>query len=82
MKVPVSQTIPDLLIYLNQGTMGKRLAAINMENTEENRRRYREILFTADPCIAKYISGVVLYNDTLYQKTCCGRPLTCYLEVC
>ncbi|XP_050723261.1 fructose-bisphosphate aldolase-like [Eriocheir sinensis] len=56
------------------GTMGKRLTAINLENTEENRRKYRQLLFTTDKEIGNYISGVILFHETLYQKADDGRP--------
>jgi fructose-bisphosphate aldolase, class I len=49
-------------------TIQKRFAAIGVESTEDNRRSYRELLFTA-PEIEKYISGVILFEETLYQKT-------------
>lgn len=57
------------------GTMGKRFQNINVENTEENRRAYRQLLFTAGPDLAKHISGVILYHETLYQKADDGQPL-------
>jgi len=50
------------------GTIGKRLAGINVENTEQNRREYRQLLFTAEKEWGKYCSGVILYEETLYQK--------------
>jgi len=56
------------------GTMGKRLANIGLENTEENRRSYRELLFTADKGIGNYLGGVILFHNTLYQKTADGTP--------
>lgn len=49
------------------GTMGKRLTAIKLENNEENRRRYRNLLFTT-PGLGKHISGVILFHETFYQK--------------
>lgn len=49
-------------------TIGSRFQGIKVENTEENRRKYRELLFTA-PGIEKFISGVILYDETFYQKT-------------
>jgi fructose-bisphosphate aldolase, class I len=55
--------------------MGKRFQNINVENTEENRRAYRQLLFTAGPDLAKHISGVILYHETLYQKADDGQPL-------
>lgn len=55
------------------GTIGKRLESIKVENTEPNRQKYRELLFTS-PDIGKYISGVILYDETLRQKTKGGVP--------
>lgn len=59
---------------LCQGTIGKRFSSINVENNEENRRLYRQLLFQADDQISQYISGVILYEETLYQKTDDGTP--------
>ncbi|HEX6958839.1 MAG TPA: class I fructose-bisphosphate aldolase [Ferrovibrio sp.] len=56
------------------GTIEKRLSSINVPNTEENRRDYREMLFTA-PEAEKYISGVILYDETIRQKAKDGTPL-------
>jgi len=56
------------------GTMGKRLADIGLENTEENRRNYRQLLFTTDKSIGDSISGVILFHETLYQKSSEGVP--------
>lgn len=50
------------------GTLGKRFTKINLENTEENRRKYRQLLFTADNVISQHISGVILFHETVYQK--------------
>jgi fructose-bisphosphate aldolase class I len=50
------------------GTIQKRFDSIKVENTEENRRSYRELLFTA-PDVEKYLSGVIMYDETFYQKT-------------
>jgi fructose-bisphosphate aldolase class I len=55
--------------------MGKRLQNINVENSEANRRAYRELLFSAGPELSKHISGVILYHETLYQKASNGQPL-------
>lgn len=57
----------------SNGTMGKRLADIGVENTEENRRAFREILFTT-PGFEEYCGGVILYEETLTQKTSNGKP--------
>ncbi|MCL4143960.1 UNVERIFIED_CONTAM: hypothetical protein GTU68_045489 [Idotea baltica] len=56
------------------GTMGKRLANIGLENTEESRRKYRQLLFTSDKELSNHISGVILFHETLYQKADDGTP--------
>jgi len=56
------------------GTMGKRLTDIGVENNDENRRKYRQLLFTTDKEITNYISGVILFHETLYQKADDGTP--------
>ncbi|RVW48003.1 Fructose-bisphosphate aldolase 1, cytoplasmic [Vitis vinifera] len=53
------------------GTIGKRLASINVENVEGNRRALRELLFCT-PGALQYLSGVILFEETLYQKTASG----------
>lgn len=55
------------------GSMGKRLEGIGVENTEENRRQYREILFTCGSALAENISGVIMFHETLYQKDSNGK---------
>ncbi|MFT7144340.1 MAG: fructose-bisphosphate aldolase class I [Alphaproteobacteria bacterium] len=50
------------------GTAGKRLSSIGMENTEENRRDMRELFFTAKD-VSEYVSGVILYDETLRQSS-------------
>lgn len=62
----------------SNNTAGKRLASIDMENTEENRRAMRDMLFTS-PDIEKYISGVIMYEETLDQKTSEGRKFVALL---
>ena len=54
-------------------TIKKRFASINVESTEDNRRAYREMLFTA-PGMAEYISGVILFDETLRQSSRAGVP--------
>jgi fructose-bisphosphate aldolase, class I len=56
------------------GSMAKRMKSIDLENTEENRRLYRQLLFAADPAVANSISGVILFDETFYQKTDDGVP--------
>ena len=60
------------------GTITKRFAGIKLESTEEHRRAYRELLFTA-PAAAESISGVILYDETIRQKTKDGMPFPQYL---
>ncbi len=60
-------------------TIKKRFDAIKLESTEENRRAYRELLFTA-PGAQDYISGVIMYDETLRQKTKDGVPFPAYLS--
>jgi fructose-bisphosphate aldolase class I len=60
------------------GTIKKRFDSIKLESTEENRRAYREMLFTAAGAQA-YISGVILYDETIRQKTQAGEPFPAYL---
>lgn len=57
------------------GTIEKRFKSIGIENTEENRRAYREMLFTA-PEMEKYISGVIMYEETLFQSTKDGKSFS------
>ena len=59
-------------------TMGKQLQAIGVEDTAENRRQYRQILFTT-PGIEEYVSGVILYDATIRNQTDDGTPFVDYL---
>jgi len=61
------------------GTIKKRFDGIKLESTEEHRRTYRELLFTA-PGAAESISGVILYDETIRQKTKDGTPFPQYLS--
>ena len=56
------------------GSIAKRLQSIGTENTEENRRFYRQLLLTADDCVNPCIGGVILFHERLYQKADDGRP--------
>jgi fructose-bisphosphate aldolase class I len=62
----------------SSGTIKKRFDAIKLDSTEEHRRTYREMLFTA-PGAAEYISGVILYDETIRQKSGDGTPFPQYL---
>lgn len=55
------------------GTITKRLASIDVESTEANRQAYRNLLFTTKGAEA-FISGVILYEETLFQKADDGTP--------
>ncbi|HET6804151.1 MAG TPA: class I fructose-bisphosphate aldolase, partial [Frateuria sp.] len=56
-------------------TIKKRFEAVGIENTEENRRAYRELLLTA-PGLSEHISGAILFDETIRQKTRDGVPFT------
>jgi fructose-bisphosphate aldolase, class I len=61
------------------GTIEKRLASIKVENTEDNRRAYRDLLFSAKG-LGQYISGVILYDETIRQKGVNGTPFVEVLQ--
>lgn len=56
-------------------TIGKRFETISLTSTETSRRDYREMLFRADDAMKAYISGVILYEETLFQKAADGTSL-------
>jgi fructose-bisphosphate aldolase, class I len=56
-------------------TIKKRFDSVNVPNTEENRRAYREMLLTA-PRLGEHISGAILYDETIRQSTKAGVPFT------
>jgi len=60
-------------------TIKRRFDAIGVENTEDNRRAYRELLFRTAGA-ADYISGVILYDETIRQKAADGTPLVKVLQ--
>jgi len=62
----------------SNATCGKRFKSIGVENTEENRRAYRELLYST-PGLEKYIVGVIMYDETARQKTKDGVPFIKYL---
>src|SRR3990167_5061288 len=57
----------------SSSTIKKRFDYINLASTEENRRAYRDLLLTT-PGIGNYISGVIFYEETLYQKIADVKP--------
>src|SRR6185436_19532394 len=54
-------------------TIGKRFQAVGVPSTEENRRAYRDLLFTT-PGLGAFISGALLYDETIRQKGVDGTP--------
>jgi fructose-bisphosphate aldolase class I len=60
-------------------TIDKRFQAVSLESTEESRRAYRELLFTT-PDIENFLSGVILFDETIRQRTSDGTPFTVLLE--
>jgi len=59
----------------SSSTIKKRFDAIGVESTEDNRRDYRELLFRSTEAMQNYISGVILYDETIRQKAKDGTPL-------
>jgi len=64
----------------SSGTIKKRFDAIKVDSTEDNRRDYREMLFRSKDAMSKYISGVILYDETIWQKAKDGTPLVKLIE--
>ncbi len=63
----------------SSGTIKKRFDSISLESTEENRRAYRDMLFTT-PDLEQYVSGVILYDETIRQSAADGTPFPKLLE--
>src|SRR3954462_8800049 len=64
----------------SSGTIKKRFDAISVESTEETRRDYREMLFRSQEAMSKYVSGVILYDETIWQNAEDGTPLVRLIE--
>ena len=62
------------------GTIKKRFDAINVVSTEESRRDYREMMFRSKEAMTQYISGVILYDETIFQNAKDGTPLVKLIE--
>lgn len=81
-KIELQATIADLVVKgkgilaadESHPTIAKRFTAINLESTEESRRNYRSLLLTT-PGLGEFISGVILFEETLGQTTDSGKPL-------
>jgi len=61
------------------GTMTKRLSSVNVESTSKNRLKFRETLFSAEN-MKNYIGGVILYDETIKQKTSSGKTIPELIE--
>ena len=64
----------------SSGTIKKRFDAIGVESTADHRRDYRELLFRSTEGMSKYISGVILYDETIRQNAKDGTPLVRVIE--
>src|SRR6187551_856014 len=64
----------------SSGTIKKRFDAIKVESTEQSRRDYREMLFRATEAMSQYVSGVILYDETIWQNAKDGTPLVKLIE--
>src|SRR5229473_3568216 len=64
----------------SSGTIKKRFDVIGAECTADNRRDYREMLFRSSEAMSKYISGVILYDETIWQGAKDGTPLVKLIE--
>ena len=62
------------------GTIKRRFDAIGVENTEDNRRDYRELLFRSGEAMRSHISGVILYDETIWQKARDGTALVTLIQ--
>ena len=59
----------------SSGTIKKRFDVIGVESTADNRRDYRELMFRTQEAMSQYISGVILFDETIRQKAADGSPL-------
>ena len=62
------------------GTIKKRFDAIGVESTADTRRDYRDMFFRSSEAMAKHISGVILYDETIRQNAKDGTPLAKVIE--
>src|SRR6201996_7738401 len=82
-KVAVAMMVPGkglLAADESTGTIKRRFDAIKVESTEDSRRDYREMLFRSKEAMTKCISGVILYDETIWQKAKDGTPLVRLIE--
>jgi len=69
-----------LAVDESTGTISKRFDALGVKSTPDNRRDYREMLFRSTEAMSKYISGVILYDETIRQNAKDGTPLVKLIE--
>src|ERR1700685_3059239 len=62
------------------GTIKKRFDTLGVESTADTRRDYREMLFRSTDAMSKYISGVILFDETIRQSAKDGTPLVKLIE--
>src|SRR3982751_5079272 len=62
----------------SSGTCENRFQSVKVDCTEENRRAYRQLLFST-PGVEQYLSGVILFDETARQKAADGTPIPQYL---
>ncbi len=82
-KVALAMVVPGkglLAADESSGTIKKRFDDIHVVSTEESRRDYREMLFRSSEAMNKYISGVILYDETIWQNAKDGTPLVKIIE--
>jgi len=82
-KVAVAMTAPGRGILAadeSSGTIKKRFDSIGVESTADSRRDYRELLFRSSEAMSRYISGVILYDETIRQNAKDGTPLVKVIE--
>jgi fructose-bisphosphate aldolase class I len=82
-KVAVAMVAPGkglLAADESTGTIKKRFDDIDVVSTEESRRDYREMLFRSTEAMSRYISGVILYDETIWQNAADGTPLVKIIE--
>src|ERR1700675_5126480 len=66
--------------HQSPGTIKKRFDAIGVDSNPDSRRDYREMLFRSREAMSKYISGVILYDETIWQEAKDGTPLVKLIE--
>src|SRR5712672_1090033 len=64
----------------SSGTIQKRFDQIGVTSSADSRRDYRELLFSANEAMSKYISGVILYDETIRQKAKDGTALVALIQ--